>query len=92
LKSTRSKLKYSLLVTNIFMPIYGILLSTLIYFYIDNLEAMPDTWKAWIMIPCGTIMMTLFIYGWFNQMRKDKKEIIPLLESVEKSLQEILFL
>lgn len=88
LKSTRSKLKYNLLVTNIFMPIYFVVLSVLVYFYIDNLEALPDTWKIWIMIPTGVFMMTIFIYGWFKQRRKDEEEIIPLLESVEASLLE----
>lgn len=89
LKSTRSRLKYNLLVTNLFMPLYFIILPTLIYFYIDNLEALPDTWKMWIMIPTGTTMMTMFIYGWFKQRQKDKEEILPLLESVEEALLEV---
>lgn len=89
LESMRNRLRYGLLVTNVFMPIYFIILSILIYFYIDSLPALPDSWKIWIMIPTGTFMMTIFIYGWLKQRSKDKEEIIPLLNSIEGSLQDV---
>jgi len=89
LNSIKNKLRYQLLVTNLFMPIYFILLSVLIYSYITHLEALPDNWKMWVLIPFGTFMLSMFLFGWFKQRKKDQAEVIPLLEEVKEELSSL---
>lgn len=84
LEQVIQKLRYNLQVSRIHMPIYGILLASLISVYTwVVLGPTPDWVKALAVGGTLLFMVGIFIWGMRRQFRKDKTQIIPLLEELE---------
>ncbi|MFK7922792.1 MAG: hypothetical protein AB8H47_12585 [Bacteroidia bacterium] len=84
LEQVIQKLRYNLQVSRIHMPIYGILLGSLISVYTwVVLGPTPDWIKALAVGGTLLFIVVIFVWGMRRQYRKDKAQIIPLLEDLE---------
>jgi len=86
-----AKLKYSLLVTNVFMPIYMFLLAVLTNLYIYNvLSSLSSTIVYSIIVGNCLFYAVLFIIFWRKQRQKNKVEISPKIEELVQVQRELL--
>ncbi|MEL7534440.1 MAG: hypothetical protein AAFN10_24250 [Bacteroidota bacterium] len=78
------KLRYNLQVSKVYMPIYGLLLASLIGVYTwVVLGPTPDWIKALAIGGTLLIMAGIFVWGMRRQGRKDREQLLPLLEKLE---------
>ncbi|MEM6344416.1 MAG: hypothetical protein AAF927_11075 [Bacteroidota bacterium] len=84
LDSMIQKLRYNLRVSKLHMPIYGILLGSLIGIYTWVVLGPTSDWiKALAIGGMLLIMAGIFVWGMRRQGRKDRDELIPLLAELE---------
>lgn len=79
------KLRYNLLVTNFFTPLYLVLLGALMSAYQYHLLQAYSITIAWGSIAIlWLFLIVVFYFGWKKQRQKDKEEVIPLLKDLEE--------
>ncbi|MEZ4772626.1 MAG: hypothetical protein R3D00_05530 [Bacteroidia bacterium] len=84
-KTQLSRLRYNLLVTNVFMPLYTVLLGILSSFYLHAILDGVDK-----NIVTGGIIFTWLFYAavfylaWSQQRKKDTRIIIPQITELQK--------
>lgn len=80
-----SKLKYNLMVTNVFMPLYIILLGTLSSLYISNVLEGVDNVIVYAAIAFNCIFYILvFLVFWKKQRKRDSESVIPQIEELKR--------
>ncbi|MDX2245923.1 MAG: hypothetical protein SF052_04045 [Bacteroidia bacterium] len=80
-----SKLKYNLLVTNLFMPIYMILLGIFSSFYINHILEGVDRYIVISGIGFTWLFYAMIFYiTWRKQWKKDSETITPQIIELEK--------
>lgn len=90
IKSLIRKLKYNLVVSRYIMPIYLVLLGTIISFYTYELMSSFEIALAYIMIAIAftwAYLIGVFIFGRRKQIQKDQGVIIPMITELEETLQ-----
>lgn len=72
------------------MPLYGIILSGLVFLHIENLsELLGPTATAWAFGLTATYILVVMIFGLRHQRKKDRETIDPMLEDLRKMREEI---
>ena len=90
IKSLIRKLKYNLAVSRYIMPIYLVLLGTIISFYTYELMSSFEIALAYIMIAIAftwAYLIGIYIFGRRKQVQKDRGVIIPMITELEEILQ-----
>lgn len=79
-----NKIRYNLRVTKVHMPIYGLLLGTLIGVYTWVVLGPTAEWIKALAIGGTLILMSgIFVWGMRRQSKKDREQLIPLLKELE---------
>ncbi|MEL7341175.1 MAG: hypothetical protein AAGM67_11870 [Bacteroidota bacterium] len=83
------KLRYNLRVSRLHMPIYGVLLGSLIsiYTWIVLLDT-PNWIKALVVGGTLLLMLLIFVWGMRRQYHKDQTELIPMIKELEQLAQQ----
>lgn len=90
IKSLIRKLKYNLTVSRYIMPIYLVLLGTIISFYTYELMSSFEIALAYIMIAISftwAYLIGVYIFGRRKQLQKDRGVIVPMISELEEILQ-----
>lgn len=77
------KLRFNLQVTRIFMPLYGLFLTTMVVLYEWGVLTGLSMQSKRLIIG-GTIMFNLLVFtiGIYRRRRKDEQQIVPLMEEL----------
>ncbi|MEL6251653.1 MAG: hypothetical protein AAFR87_06545 [Bacteroidota bacterium] len=90
IRSLIKKLKYNLSVTRVIVPLYVVLLGTIVSLYAYELLSSFDIDMVYIVIVIvlsWAYFIGIFIYGWRKQRKKDHKIIIPMIAELEETLK-----
>ena len=90
IRSLIKKLKYNLSVTRFIVPIYVVLLGTIVTFYTYELLSSFDIDPIYYIIAITltwAYLIGIFIYGWRKQRKKDQRVIIPMITELEETLK-----
>ena len=90
IRSLIKKLKYNLSVTRFIVPIYVVLLGTIVTFYTYELLSSFDIDPIYYIIAITltwAYLIGIFIYGWRKQRKKDQRVIIPMIAELEETLK-----
>ncbi len=80
-----AQLEYNKKITRIYMPIYAIVLTTLIMIYIGEVGQLME--RKYQLMAYGitlTYIVLIMIYGMRKQYRKDRETIDPMLEELQE--------
>ena len=90
IRSLIKKLKYNLSVTRFIVPIYVVLLGTIVTFYTYELLSSFDIDPVYYILAITltwAYLIGIFIYGWRKQRKKDQRVIIPMITELEETLK-----
>jgi len=90
IRSLIKKLKYNLSVTRFIVPIYVVLLGTIVTFYTYELLSSFDIDPVYYIVAITltwAYLIGIFIYGWRKQRKKDQRIIIPMIAELEETLK-----
>lgn len=80
-----AKLQYNLLVTNLFMPLYMLLLATLSSYYMYHVLSGVEL-KVVVTVIALTLLfyILVFVLSWRRQRKKDKELILPQMLALQE--------